>query len=64
VLYRSGSAPVLPQDRTAVVRTLTIYQILFAVIPIVLAFLHLFLFLYDPRTKENLYGAGAPRQGA
>jgi serine phosphatase RsbU (regulator of sigma subunit) len=45
------------QDRTAVVRTLTIYQILFAVIPVVLAFLHLFLFLYYPRAKENLYFA-------
>jgi len=39
------------------IRTATIYQILFTTIPIVLAFLHLFLFIFYPRSKENLYFA-------
>jgi serine phosphatase RsbU (regulator of sigma subunit) len=39
------------------IRTATIYQILFTTIPIVLAFLHLFLFIFYPRSIENLYFA-------
>lgn len=42
---------------TEEIRTITIYQMLFTAIPIVLALLHLFLFIFYPRLKENLYFA-------
>ncbi|NIV95504.1 SpoIIE family protein phosphatase [candidate division KSB1 bacterium] len=45
------------RERAEGIRTKTIYQILFVAIPVVLAFLHFFLFLFYPRTKENLYFA-------
>ncbi|MCK6562062.1 SpoIIE family protein phosphatase [candidate division KSB1 bacterium] len=43
--------------RTQDVRTLTIYQMVFSVVPIVLALLHLFLYLFDVRARVNLYFA-------
>jgi len=44
-------------DRTSTVRIVTIGQMLFTIVPIVLALLHLLLFLFYPRAKENLYFA-------
>ena len=40
------------------IRTFTINQIAFAVVPLTFAFLHLVLFLFYPESKENLYYAG------
>ncbi|MGB6121316.1 MAG: SpoIIE family protein phosphatase, partial [Bacteroidota bacterium] len=42
-------------DRVTTVRNMTLYQTAFSVIPLILALLHLFLFAYYPRARENLY---------
>jgi len=44
-------------NRTSIVRQFTIYQMLFTVVPLVLALLHMLLFLFYPKAKENLYFA-------
>jgi serine phosphatase RsbU (regulator of sigma subunit) len=44
-------------DRTANVRIFTVYQMLFTLVPIILALLHILLFLFYPKAKENLYFA-------
>ncbi len=36
-------------------RTRSIYQVFFISIPLAIAFVHLFLFLYDRRTKDNIF---------
>jgi serine phosphatase RsbU (regulator of sigma subunit) len=58
----AGFGFVLAQDlnswitnRTGSVRNFTIDQMLFTVVPIVLALLHLLFFLFYPKGKENLY---------
>jgi len=45
------------EDRVNEIRITSVYQMIFTVIPIVLAFLHLLLFLFNLRAKENLYYA-------
>ncbi|MBN2029592.1 SpoIIE family protein phosphatase [bacterium] len=42
-------------DRVDVVRTFSIYQIIFSVIPVVFGLLHILIFIFYPKTKENLY---------
>jgi hypothetical protein len=45
----------LVSDRLRIVRDLSIFQIIFPAIPVVLGLLHLFIFLFYPKAKENLY---------
>jgi serine phosphatase RsbU (regulator of sigma subunit) len=42
-------------QRVSAVRDGTLYQTAFSVVPLLLALLHLFLFAYYPRARENLY---------
>jgi serine phosphatase RsbU (regulator of sigma subunit) len=42
-------------NHVAFVREMTIFEIAFMVIPILLGLLHLFLFIFYPNAKENLY---------
>ena len=41
--------------RTSTVRGYTIYQMVFTIVPGFLALLHIFLFLFYPKAKENLF---------
>lgn len=43
--------------RTAQVRLLSIYQIVFSIVPLTLALIHLLLFLFYPSARENLFYA-------
>ncbi|GEM_PF-6046263 len=45
------------EQRADHIRTFTDYQMFFAGVPIAFAILHLFLFLFNPRLRENLYYA-------
>jgi serine phosphatase RsbU (regulator of sigma subunit) len=42
-------------EHTSVIRDMSIFESVFMVIPILLGLLHLFLFIFYPRAKENLY---------
>jgi serine phosphatase RsbU (regulator of sigma subunit) len=42
-------------SRVGIVRMLSLYQIIFFIIPLTLAVIHLFLFAFYPRARENLY---------
>ncbi len=44
-------------ERARICRQVTIYQMLFTVVPLALAFLHFLLFVFYPRLKENLFYA-------
>ena len=44
-------------NRTAQVRLMSIYQIVFSVVPLTLALIHLLLFLFYPPARENLFYA-------
>ncbi len=42
-------------NRVEVVRTLSLYQMVFFVIPLILALIHFFLFVFYPKAREHLY---------
>ncbi len=52
-IYRDADAALTGRVRG--VRAVTMFQTAFSVIPLLLALLHLFLFAYYPRARENLY---------
>ena len=47
------------EETASGVRLLTVFQAAFTAVPLLLVLLHLFLFAYYPRAKENLFFAGA-----
>jgi len=42
-------------NRVEIVRVLSLYQIIFVVIPVALGLIHIFMFVFYPRAKEHLY---------
>lgn len=54
---RIGEPNKYIDDRTGIVRYTTIFQMFFSVLPLTLALIHLFLFLFNRIAKENFYFA-------
>jgi serine phosphatase RsbU (regulator of sigma subunit) len=53
IIHRDLASQI--DNRVKEVRILSIYQIIFFIIPLILGFIHIFLFAFYPKAREHLY---------
>ncbi len=54
-IFSFGEHGKLVESSLRFVRERSVYQLFFVSVPLAIAFVHLFLFLFDRRTKDNIY---------